>query len=88
MTSPVPKKVPELLKASSGETVSTREQWESVRRPEIVKLLLEQEYGVRPMERPSTLAFKETADPEVCYDGKALRKRVKGDSAPHTRSLP
>jgi hypothetical protein len=29
------------------------------------------------MERPSTLAFKETADPEVCYDGKALRKRVK-----------
>jgi hypothetical protein len=50
VTSPVPQKVPELLKASSGETVSTCEQWESVRRPKIVKLLLEQEYGVRPME--------------------------------------
>ena len=44
-TAPEPKNVPELLKTASGKTVSTREQWETVRRPEIVKMLLEEEYG-------------------------------------------
>lgn len=76
-TAPVPEKVPELLKMSSGEMVKTREQWEKVRRPEIEKLLLEQEYGVRPVERPADLSFRETAAPEECYGGKAIRKRVK-----------
>ena len=76
-TAPIPQRVPALLKTSSGETVSTREQWESVRRPEIAKLLLEQEYGVRPVERPDRLVFKETVDPEKCYGDKALRKRIK-----------
>ena len=63
-TAPEPKNVPELLKTASGETVSTREQWETVRRPEIVKMLLEEEYGVRPVERPADLSFAETAAPE------------------------
>ena len=76
-TAPVPKDVPELLKTASGETVTTREQWETVRRPEIVKMLLEEEYGVRPVERPADLSFTETAVPEECYDGKAIRKRIK-----------
>ena len=76
-TAPEPKDVPELLKTASGETVTTREQWETVRRPEIVKMLLEEEYGVRPVERPADLSFAETAAPEECYDGKAIRKRIK-----------
>ena len=76
-TAPVPKGVPELLKTVFGETVSTREQWETVRRPEIVKMLLEEEYGVRPVERPADLSFMETAVPEECYGGKAIRKRIK-----------
>ena len=76
-TAPVPQCVPELLRIASGETVTTREQWETVRRPEIVKLLLEREYGVRPVERPADLAFAETAAPEECLGGKALRKRIK-----------
>ena len=74
---PVPKNVPELLVSSSGEKISTRSQWEKVRRPEIVRTLLEQEYGIRPVERPKDLSFVETAAPEECYGGKALRKRVR-----------
>lgn len=74
---PEPKDVPPLLVADSGEAVVSREQWEAVRRPEIAKVLLEQEYGVRPVERPADLAFAETAAPEECYGGKALRKRVR-----------
>ena len=76
-SAPVPNGVPELLKTVSGETVTTREQWESVRRPEIVKMLLDEEYGVRPVERPADLSFMETAAPEECYGGKAIRKRIK-----------
>ena len=72
-----PKDVPELLVSASGERIATREQWESIRRPEIVKTLLEQEYGVRPIDRPADLAFAEVAVPEDCYDGKAIRKRVR-----------
>ena len=73
----VPENVPALLTTSSGEIVASREQWERVRRPEIVRTLLEQEYGVRPVERPADLAFAETAAPETCYGGKAIRKRVR-----------
>ena len=35
--------VPELLVLSSGERIATSEQWERIRRPEIVRTLLEQE---------------------------------------------
>ena len=72
-----PKYVPDLLVSAAGERITTRELWESVRRPEVVQTLLEQEYGVRPVERPVDLAFVETASPEVCYGGKAIRKRVR-----------
>ena len=72
-----PRDVPELLVSALGERIDSREKWEGVRRPEIVKTLLEQEYGVRPVERPADLAFAETASPEECYGGKAIRKRVR-----------
>ena len=74
---PQPKDVPELLVSAAGERIVTREQWERIRRPEIVKTLLEQEYGVRPIERPVDLAFAETAAPEETYAGKAIRKRIR-----------
>lgn len=74
---PVPEAVPELMTASDGSAVTSRETWEKVRRPEIVRLLCEQEYGVRPVERPSDLTFAEIAAPETCFGGKAIRKRVR-----------
>ena len=74
---PEPKNVPELMRSACGEAVDSVDVWEKVRRPEIVKLLLTQEYGVRPVERPADLSFSETAEPEECFGGKALRKRVR-----------
>ena len=51
--------------------------WEKVRRPELLDVFLENEYGRRPVERPDTLAF-ETAEPDKpMMDGKAIRKRVR-----------
>ena len=74
---PAPENVPPLMVTASGDAVTSREQWEGIRRPEIVKTLLEQEYGIRPVERPADLAFVEIASPEECYGGKAIRKRVR-----------
>mgnify|MGYP003316015421 CR=1 FL=1 len=76
-TAPAPENVPELLVTASGERVTSVGQWEKVRRPELLKTFLEEEYGVRPIERPTDLAFAEIAAPEVCLGGRAIRKRVR-----------
>lgn len=51
-------KIPELLKSISGEDIKTVEDWENFRRPEIMNLLSEYIYGVRPVDRPSGMEFK------------------------------
>jgi hypothetical protein len=42
--------LPELLKTQGGQTVSTVEQWEKVRRPEILKLFEDNVYGQVPKD--------------------------------------
>ncbi len=65
-----PKDVPELRATSVA-------QWEGEERPRLMRTFMEEEYGVRPVERPADLAFAETAAPEGCCGGKAIRKRVR-----------
>ena len=65
-----PKDVPELKATSVAD-------WEGVERPRLLKTFLEEEYGVRPVERPADLAFAETAAPETCLGGKTIRKHVR-----------
>jgi hypothetical protein len=77
-----PKDVPPLMMTASGESVTTVEQWEKTRRPEILETFRKNVYGVRKVERPSDLAFMEIAQPEVCFGGKVLRKRVRADKNP------
>ena len=45
---PEPKNVPELMTTSKGEKVTTLEQWEKVRAPELFALFEREEYGRRP----------------------------------------
>ncbi len=77
VVAPVPQNVPELLKSERGERIDSPEMWEKVRRPELVRILQTEEYGVRPVDRPSDLSFAETRAPESACDGKAIRKRVR-----------
>ena len=42
--------VPDALTCSDGTRVKTRKQWENKRRPELMKLLSEQEYGFTPWQ--------------------------------------
>ena len=74
---PEPKDVPPLMKTSRGADVTTVEQWEKTRAPELLETFTKQEYGRRVVERPPVLSF-ETAEPDaVMMDGKALRKRIR-----------
>ena len=58
-----PENVPELMTTFDGTNVSTREQWETIRAPELLKEFTTEEYGKRPVERPPALAF-EKAEPD------------------------
>lgn len=68
--------LPELLVTSSGETVDDAEEWESVRRPEILRLFEEHVYGKMP-GRPNDLSFEVLSVDENALGGKATRKEVR-----------
>ena len=72
-----PENVPELMTAFDGTSVSTREQWETIRAPELLQEFTNEEYGKRPVERPSALAFEKVSPDKVMMDGKAIRKRIR-----------
>ena len=76
-SAPEPKDVPELMTTFKGEKVTTREQWEKVRAPELLAEFTREEYGRRPVERPENLAFAAAEPDAVMMDGKSIRKRVR-----------
>ncbi|MBS1656083.1 MAG: acetylxylan esterase, partial [Bacteroidetes bacterium] len=67
--------LPDLFKTNDGKMVTTRQQWLKERRPEIVSLFEEYQYGKMP-GRPADMHFviKEKGSPAM--DGKAIRKQV------------
>ena len=78
-----PKNVPELLKTFAGKEVKSVEDWEKIRRPELLDRFLTEFYGKRPAAADTPeVAFESAAPDKVMMDGKAVRKlvncRVKG----------
>jgi len=73
-----PQDVPELFKTEAGEQVTTPEQWERVRRPELLNTFLENEYGVRPVERPADLRFSQIGTDREVFGGRAVKKMMRG----------
>jgi hypothetical protein len=67
--------LPELLKTSAGETVSTTEMWETVRRPEILKLFEDNVYGQVP-DYFDNIQFKIKKSDTLAMSGKATLKVV------------
>ena len=70
-----PYELPELLVTSQGKPVQTIEQWETVRRPELLELFAREMYGRSP-ERPPSLRHKVTSYDEQVLDGQAIRQQV------------
>jgi len=71
-----PQDVPPLF-AVGKEIPSTPEKWHNGRRAEIKKLLEQEVYGKRPVEKPPHLVFSEEEPESVAMDGAAVRKRVR-----------
>lgn len=75
LESPYPA-LPDPLTTEAHATISTREEWENVRRPETLELFRKHIYGTTPIGRPDTLRFDLVEVDGNAMDGKATLKRV------------
>ncbi len=71
----LPYKLPELLQTQDGVKISTIEEWEKVRRPEILKLFEDNVYGQVPKDFDQ-IKFKLKNKDKKAMDGKATLKEV------------
>ncbi len=67
--------LPDPLKLANGEPVSTSRLWFERRRPEIVKLFEENQFGRTP-DRPADMSFDVFDRGTLSFEGKALRKQA------------
>jgi hypothetical protein len=67
--------LPDPLTMSNGKKVKGVKQWEKQRRPEIVKLFEDNQYGCVP-GKPADLAFNVIDKGTPVFGGKAIRKQV------------
>ncbi|ACT94340.1 glucuronyl esterase domain-containing protein [Dyadobacter fermentans] len=67
--------LPELLKTADGKPVTTARQWTEKRRPELLRLAEENQFGKMP-PKPKDLSFHAFDDGTPAFDGKAIRKQV------------
>jgi dienelactone hydrolase len=68
--------LPDPLKTSAGQKVTTPEQWTKTRRPEILELFRTHVYGLTPIGRPDTLRFETKETNRKAMGGKATLKRI------------
>jgi len=67
--------LPDLLTTSGGIAVTDQKTWYTVRRPEIDRLLEEQEYGRSP-SAPKAMRFEIIEPSTPALDGLAIRKQI------------
>ena len=71
-----PRNVPPLF--PPGDWIpNNAKSWHDGRRAEIKKVLEDEMYGRRPVERPPHLAFSEILPEKTMMDGKAVRRRIR-----------
>ena len=67
--------LPDAMTTLSGQKVAKKKQWEKVRRPEILKLFQDNEYGVMPDAKVKT-SYRVVEESEDAMNGKAIRRQV------------
>lgn len=67
--------LPELLKSESGVAIKTSEEWNTIRRPEILRLFEEHVFGSLPPQIPR-LRTRVRSSVDDAIGGKALRREV------------
>jgi len=67
--------LPDVLRLANGKTVRDAKTWNEQRRPEIVRLFEENQYGRAP-GRPKDMSFEVFEKGTPALDGKAIRRQV------------
>jgi hypothetical protein len=75
-TNPYYPTMPDVMETIGGDIVTTVAQWETVRRPEILQLLRDQQYGNEPGPADYTSSFTVTGTSDAS-GGAAVRKTVR-----------
>ncbi len=82
--------LPDLLVCSDGTNVTNSKQWINKRRPELLKLIEEIQYGKMPLASAS-LKYNVFDKGTAAFNGKAIRRQVtvylSGDTAKHKMNL-
>ncbi len=68
--------LPDPLTTSAGNKVTTPDEWQRIRRPEILELFRENVYGRTAIGRPDNLYFDVVESDKGAMDGKATLKRI------------
>lgn len=68
--------VPDLLTCSDGTRIETRRQWQRKRRPELLRLFSEKEYGITPKHTGVKVKY-ETLATGPAFGGLAVQKQVR-----------
>lgn len=68
--------LPDPLVSMAGEPITSVEDWESIRRPEIKRLFAEYMYGYLP-ETPENVSFEIEEVDDSYLDGQAIKKQVR-----------
>ncbi|MDR1280768.1 MAG: alpha/beta hydrolase [Opitutaceae bacterium] len=71
-----PVALPDPLVAGNGVRITSPEQWETLRRPELLGLFQEHVYGKNPVERPDGLRFEVTSSVDA-FGGLATCRQVR-----------
>jgi hypothetical protein len=79
--------LPDPLKLANGKPVKDAKTWTTQRRPELIKLFEQNQYGRAP-DRPAKMHFEVTEKAASALDGKATRRQVTvyfgaGNDGPH-----
>lgn len=71
------KSIPPLMTTYDGKiNIKTAEEWEHIRRPEIVKYFTDHVYGEAPVEKPDGLTFTVVSSEKVDIEGVSCEKRI------------
>lgn len=79
-----PLKLPDLFVSQNGKLITSADEWQKIRRPELLELFRTNVYGRNPVDRPKDLAFDIVSTDPKAMDGAATRKIVDINfSGPH-----
>lgn len=68
--------VPDVLRCEDGQRIETARQWEKKRRPELLRIFSEQEYGMTPQQTGIKVKYELVATNPEAMGGLATQKQV------------